>query len=195
MVFKWNCKEMGRSPNSRTSCTYIFFLYMDVEYIKCINVELVAMQFIAIRQFFSMAARGQHVHEDQFCTFSSPSLPPNRPAHLCSFKVAGQQLHSQAPNGQRGKGGQHIHTSQEASTELSKPGQHYLKTWTSAAHLRHQTSWIAAGHTCVHNLQHSAFTNAPGQQHRLKFIIGTDLKIFELTCTNFRKDAFQLYKR
>jgi hypothetical protein len=29
----------------------------------------------------------------------------------------------------------------------------------------------------------------------LKFILGTDLKIFELTCTNFRRDAFQLYKR
>jgi hypothetical protein len=127
-VFKWNCREMGRGPNSRTGCTYIFFLYMDVEYIKCINVELVAMQFIAIRQFFPRAARVQHVHEDQLCTFSSPSLPPNRPAHLCSFKVAGQQLHSQAPNGQRDRGGQHIRTSQEANTELSKPGQHYLKT-------------------------------------------------------------------
>jgi hypothetical protein len=48
---------MGRGRNSWTIYIYIYiytFLYMDVECIKCINVELAAMQFIAKTCFWSL---------------------------------------------------------------------------------------------------------------------------------------------
>jgi len=76
---------MGRGPNSRTGCTYIFFLQMDVEYIQCINVELVAMQFIAIRH---NSFQGQDVDSMYMKTNSAHFL-------LQVFHPTGQHIYVQ----------------------------------------------------------------------------------------------------
>jgi hypothetical protein len=96
---------MGRGPNSRTGCTYIFFLYMGVEYIKCINIERVAMQFIAIRH---NSFQGQHMKSMYMKTNSEHFL-------LQVFHPTGQ----------------HIYAASKLLDSSSTPKHRIVKTWTA----------------------------------------------------------------